>query len=140
MSLYVQRRCWSCEEILEGYTPNYKAIGIPYVQCEYCRTYNRCGHVNEWDLMSFFAKTCYIGVIAWTTILYAMAGPILAYGAAHLFGWEKSNRLFYDSYAVGLVTMIAINIWLFISDVRKSRTRLRDPQYLDKLRELQIIR
>jgi len=139
MSLYVQRRCWRCKEILERYTSDYRAIGIPYCQCSHCGAYNRYNHINEWDLKGFFGKASYIAVVAWTTILYAMVAPVVAWGAAYLFGWDQSNKLFFYSYAVGLILMTSVNIWLFVSDTRKSRERLKDQQYLDTLRRLQII-
>lgn len=140
MAVYIQRKCWSCNEVLEGYTRDYRAIGVPFVQCESCRAYNRYEHINEWDLKSGFNKVCYIGVLLWTTILYAVVGPIVVQAGSYILGWDRSDRLLYYSYGAGLVVMIAIIIWLFVSDIKQSRIRLRNPQYLETLRKLQIIR
>jgi len=140
MSIYVQRRCWNCKEILHGYTHDYRAIGVPFVQCESCLTYNRYDHINEWDLKNTFEKLRYIGVVIWTTILYAMIGPIIALGAAQLFGWDKSNRLFLYSYSAGLLIMTIVSTGLFLADLRTSRERLRDQHYIDTLCKLKLIR
>lgn len=139
MAVYISRKCWSCHEVLEGYTRDYRAIGVPFVQCRSCHAYNRYEHINEWDLKTGFNKVCYIGVLLWTIILYAMIGPMVAQAGSYFFGWNRSNQLFYYSYGTGLVVMIAICTWFFVSDVKQSRLRLRNPAYLETLRKLQII-
>jgi hypothetical protein len=104
MAILVQRKCWSCKEILHGYTPDYRAIGIPFIRCGYCSVYNRYNHINEWDLKTAFSKLCYIGVLLWTSILYAMVGPIVALGLGYLLGWQESDQLLVISYTIAVVS------------------------------------
>lgn len=63
--LYIDERCRTCGKSIAGVGPDYRAIGMPVVECPHCGAVNkRSGRVNEWDLIPGDSKV-FLAFLSW---------------------------------------------------------------------------
>lgn len=63
--LFIDERCRACGKSIAGAGPDYRAIGMPIVECPHCGSVNRrSGRVNEWELIPSDAKLS-LAFLAW---------------------------------------------------------------------------
>lgn len=145
MGIYVQRSCPKCGTILEGFTRDYRGIGIPFVDCQTCGTVVKLSHINEWDLMHLEGKIIHVLIHIWTNFFLSVSGLILVLLYYELYldvaiskgeRTENSSLIAVASYFITFIILSAIRTHRLRKEIRKSRRRMRDPEYLEKLRRL----
>jgi len=70
MGMYVKSSCPKCGNVIEPYTRNYIAIGVPFVQCPKCDTLVIFKNIQEWGCMKFQQKAYYLFVTLYTGLFW----------------------------------------------------------------------
>ena len=136
MVTYVNRKCHNCGKSLTGgYTQDYNAIGIPFLECKKCHALNSHeGSCTEWELMSIPRKTWFLIQMTITSIFWALALAFVLF----LFLMEKiEGDLQLAGLAAFALTVCGLyRVLQFKRLTRASRRRMSNESYRNKLREL----
>lgn len=142
MSYYINQKCGSCGRSLTGgYVSNYSGVGQPYVACERCGTLNNnSDRVTEWQLKSRFSKIYFVTRhIASVVFLWGAGAAILA---VVLIAGEVIGSLIAAAAIVGVSLIIGLgSFFLNLHEaILDSDSRMRNPEYVAKLRALGLVR
>jgi hypothetical protein len=134
--------CGKCKErITTEAQDTFYAIGIPYVKCEHCGTFNdRSSQRNEWDLMSGLMRGGIYATVAFFGIFGGVGGAaILVVVAESAIGFsrETAGMLWLLLSIVGAAIGVKLCWQLGASSaIRESRARLSDASYVGTLLRL----
>lgn len=142
MSYYVNQKCGSCGKSLTGgYVPNYSGVGQPFVVCDRCGTHNNnSDRITEWELKSRFSKIYFVTRhVASVVFLWGAGAAILA---VVLMGAEVITSLMAAAALVGASLIVGLGLFFMkLSEaIMDSDSRMRNPEYVAKLRALGIAR
>lgn len=129
MSIYVTRYCPTCKRVIENYTRDYRAIGVPFVRCESCDQLIKYTHIFEWDTKQIFGKVTYLGIMLLTTILYSGALPLAYIFYAEFAEFKPSENTFIILFISGFIVTAIWSIYITVKDIKESRDRLKDKNY-----------
>jgi len=140
MVTYVNRKCHNCKKSLTGgYTQDYNAIGIPFLECPKCSCLNSHEEsCTEWELMSSLRKFWFIFQMITTSIFWALALAFVVF----LFVMDNIN----EDWQLALLAICALTICglyrvhQFRRLTRASRERMSNPIYREKLRSLGFLK
>lgn len=129
--------CRSCRQRL-GAQIGLSTIGSPLMECPKCQAINSLApKVMEWCYMSFVRKLGHIlGAIFWGLIMGAVFFAVIMYIAIQInpaYGNKSSSNPALLFYILGCILGLFISIGLLLKLIKKSNTRVSDPEYLKKL-------
>ena len=145
MGIYVQRSCPKCKTILEGFTRNYRAIGHPFVECKACGTMVKLSHIEEWDMKDVVDKFGFILIHIGTNLFISVVGlvGVLIYYQfildLDISSGERTDKFWLIALASYLLTLIIVSFIStprLIKEVRQSRKRTKESDYIEKLSRL----
>ena len=138
MGINYRPKCFKCGYVFPS-RGNSREIGVPYEFCPRCNGVVHFDDTEEWDLKSGFGKLCYIGVCLWTVTVYSMIGLLAMAVCSEIFEFEPSEELYFKGWLGALIFFLIWQIVKLLLDIRKSRERLKDPKYVEVLKNLGII-
>lgn len=143
--IYINEKCGRCGESLNGWAPDYRAIGIPFVKCGSCGAINnRSEKATEWSLMTSGRKFVQVFLAAWWafvlgTFVFFILGIILIKIYPSI---GESEFLGAETLLIWVPSCIVVGIWSFsrlYKEIRKSGNRLKEHSYLNELKKLGLI-
>ncbi|RYG60304.1 MAG: hypothetical protein EON60_07645 [Alphaproteobacteria bacterium] len=142
MSYYVNQKCGSCKKSLTGgYVSNYSGIGEPFISCGRCGAINvNSDRMTEWKLKSPASKTMFVFQHIFSVVFYFGFGAVLV--GAVLLGTDVITSLaaFIAVVSVSLAVGL-LQFWVRISRaIKDSDSRMANPQYVSRLRQLGLMR
>jgi hypothetical protein len=144
MAMYVTRKCPKCSFVIEAFQRDYIDIGPPFLECPNCNTTILLSHIQEWDLKSFWQKVYFISVHCYTLLFWSLLAPMLILFIGPYLARESKEFphymvvIMFLSYPITLIILSVIGTKNLSEEIRKSRERMKDPKYLEKLKELRF--
>ena len=137
MAVYAKRSCPRCQQVIEGWTVDYRAIEPPFTQCSNCKLYIKLNHCNEWSLMKEGDKIIHILRTSYTGILYFGVPIFMVLLFTGLM--EKYQNQFILIIITILIIANGISFYLLNKRISDSNERMRKPEYIKILKYLKLI-
>jgi LSD1 subclass zinc finger protein len=135
--------CGSCKKRIgtETHTLFYP-IGVPYIKCAACGTVNvRASQRNEWDLMTWELKVrCFVEVAFLGVFVGLACGAAVSELGKEKLGVPLPGSVWFVFWPLlgALMGVVAMSYWLK-ADIRRSRKRLVDEEYVETLVRFGIV-
>ena len=144
--IYVNEKCWKCGKSLNGWMPDYRAIGVPVVKCDSCNAINdRSKRATEWVLLGEEQKLGQIllalyWAFAWSIGVSVVVGML----AMEIFPTLKNvSFLSQETFMIWAASFAISAVWQFWRlnvEIKKSNKRLQQPEYVEALSKLGLIK
>jgi hypothetical protein len=142
VTVFEKSKCWSCGSTLQGWDVAVRGIGVPFLKCSHCGSFNdRSKQINEWDLMPKNQKDSF----AYLTLYWGLGmGVALTIPIAFLSIkiWPEIERAQLGGPSTWIILGLALSIsyvgqYFFVRrEIQKSRERIADPKIFEILKRL----